>query len=110
MAASAARSSGASGRSFVSVPEWRIVVPVVAFLMAISAGSKPFGISSTRAPGCRRRRSAAASGVDGDDRGCVANDPRLELPQHGAAAVEGRIPSPEIAQLDDERDALHGAV
>ena len=104
-AASEARSSGSSGRSFVSVPEWMIVVPPPGGTrIAISAGSKPFGISSTRAAGCRSRRSAAASGRDADHRRRSRHDPGLEPAKHRAAAIEGRVPCPEVAQLDDERN------
>ena len=97
-------------------------MPVVAFLMAISAGSKPFGISSTRAPGCRRRRSAGRLRRHGDDRGRVAHNPRLEL--CAARARRGRRPdsrprgraarrragTPSTARCEARSEANGGAV
>jgi hypothetical protein len=39
------------------------------------------------------------------DHGCGAlDDARLHPPENRPAAVEGRVPSPEVTQLDDERN------
>ena len=84
-------------------------MPVVVFGASRSARARSrSGSPRPRAPGWRRRRSAAASGVTATT-AAAPRRPAIRASAARPAAVERRIPGPEVAQLDDERDASSSA-